>query len=161
AKEPVMLSPDFIGLGMEPGNHRINFEYRVPAYKSFLIVFGIASLIALFLFEKSLNRVTELFSGIDKFAQGLSVHFPEIKTRLAPAAIIFIAAVIAALPLFQGKFVSGHDALEYPPRVAVFYKGLSEGSVFPRWSQDFGAGYGEPFFSFNPPIIYYLPSLFY
>ena len=57
--------------------------------------------------------------------------------------------------------MSGHDSLEYLPRTVEFYTGLQGGQWFPRWAPDLSAGYGQPFFSFNPPLHYYASALFH
>lgn len=74
---------------------------------------------------------------------------------------VLLATVLAALPTFQPKMMSGHDAEMYLPRNVEFYAGLSAGQLFPRWAPDFDYGYGEPFFSFSPPVIYYLSAMFH
>src|SRR5581483_8653977 len=35
------------------------------------------------------------------------------------------------------------------------------GQLFPRWAPDLNNGRGEPFFSFNAPLIYYATALFH
>ncbi len=70
-------------------------------------------------------------------------------------------AVLAGMPLFQFRPMSGHDGLLYIPRVAEFYEGLQAGEVLPRWAPDLGAGYGHPLFNFMPPLIYYISSFFH
>src|ERR1051325_1687109 len=77
-----------------------------------------------------------------------------------PLLLVLCLAVAAGTPLLQGKVLSGHDSLFYPPRATVFYTGLREGMLLPRWTQEFAFGYGEPYFNFNAPILYYLSSLF-
>ncbi len=74
---------------------------------------------------------------------------------------LLLLTLLAGLPLFQFKIMSGHDAHEYLPRTIEFYQGLSAGQLFPRWAPDLNAGYGEPFFNFNPPLFYYLSAIFH
>ena len=85
---------------------------------------------------------------------GLSPH-----TGYLLALAAFVLA--AGLPLFQFKLMSGHDTFAYLPRYVEFYEALRDGEIIPRWSQNLGAGYGEPTFNFNPPLLYYLVSLFH
>jgi hypothetical protein len=85
----------------------------------------------------------------------------KIKVHLLPVVFIFLLAVLAGLPLFGGKLVKSHDSYFYPPRTTVFYAGLAEGRILPRWTQEFAAGYGEPFFNFNAPLLYYFNSFFH
>lgn len=72
-----------------------------------------------------------------------------------------VLSVLAGLPLFQFKEMSGHDSTAYLPRFVEFWQDLRHGIIVPRWAPDLGAGYGEPTFNFNPPLLYYLGSLFH
>jgi hypothetical protein len=74
---------------------------------------------------------------------------------------LLLLTLLAGLPLFHFKIMSGHDAHEYLPRAVEFYQGLSTGQLIPRWAPDLNAGYGEPFFNFNPPLIYYLSAIWH
>ncbi len=53
-KDALMLSPSYMGVRLEPGEHRINFQYRPPAYKTLLLIAGLATLVALFFLERRL-----------------------------------------------------------------------------------------------------------
>lgn len=74
---------------------------------------------------------------------------------------VVLLTVLAGLPLFQFKEMSGHDSLAYLPRFVEFWENLKHGVIVPRWAPDLGAGYGEPTFNFNPPLLYYLGALFH
>jgi 4-amino-4-deoxy-L-arabinose transferase-like glycosyltransferase len=76
-------------------------------------------------------------------------------------AVVLAAAVLMSLPLFQFRLPSGHDALEYPPRLAEFCSLLAKGNWFPTWAPDLNSGYGTPLFSFNAPLFYYLAALYH
>jgi hypothetical protein len=102
--------------------------------------------------ERVSNRVN--FSPVDY------IFVQKIKAQLLPLIFIFLLAVLAGLPLLQGKLLKSHDSLFYPPRTTAFYAGLAEGKILPRWTQGFAGGYGEPFFNFNAPLLYYLNSFF-
>jgi hypothetical protein len=84
----------------------------------------------------------------------------KIKAQLLPMLFILLLAILAGLPLFRGKLLKSHDSLFYPPRLTVFYAGLSEGKFLPRWTQEFAGGFGEPYFNFNAPLLYYLSACF-
>ncbi len=88
------------------------------------------------------------------FKKWLQPHLPYL-------LVLGLATLIAGLHLFQFKIVAGHDSLAYSTRSVEFYQGLSSGQLFPRWAADFSYGYGEPTFNFNPPVVYYLTSLFH
>ena len=74
---------------------------------------------------------------------------------------ILALTVLASLPLFQFKLMTGHDSYAYLPRVVEFYQGLKAGELFPRWAPDLGGGYGYPIFNFVPPLFYYVSALFH
>ncbi len=76
-------------------------------------------------------------------------------------AAVALLTLLAALPLFQFKEMAGHDSLAYLPRFVEFWENLKHGIMVPRWAPDLGAGYGEPTFNFNPPLLYYVGSLFH
>jgi hypothetical protein len=84
-----------------------------------------------------------------------------INTRLAFLGGVALAALLSGLPLLQQKLMSGHDRFEYLPRDVEFFRALTTGQLVPRWAPEFGAGHGEPFFSFNPPVFYYLSAVFH
>jgi hypothetical protein len=42
-----------------------------------------------------------------------------------------------------------------------FYDGLLGGDIYPRWERDVNRGFGAPTFSFYPPGVYYLTSVFF
>jgi hypothetical protein len=57
ARETVMLSPSFIAVHLEPGEHQVTFRYSPPPDKALLIILGLITLIGLFVFEKRLVAV--------------------------------------------------------------------------------------------------------
>ena len=95
-------------------------------------------------------------SGSGRLAAGRDWLAP----RLPYWTGVAVLALLAGQSLLQFKMLSGHDVLVYPPRDVEFYRALQAGELLPRWAPDLGAGYGEPFFIFNPPVIYYLGGLF-
>ena len=84
-----------------------------------------------------------------------------ISPRLAHVGGVALATLLSGLPLLQLKLMSGHDRFEYLPRDVEFFRALTNGQLIPRWAPEFGAGHGEPFFSFNPPLFYYLSAVFH
>jgi hypothetical protein len=85
----------------------------------------------------------------------------ELVWDLVPLLLVVLLALPVALPLFQCKQMSGHDAYAYPPSVVEFAQGVREGQFLPRWAPDLGGGYGLPLFNFRPPWFYGLASLFH
>ena len=51
-KDKVILSPGFIGVKIEKGEHNIEFIYRAQLWKTPLLFIGLLSLAALFLWER-------------------------------------------------------------------------------------------------------------
>lgn len=51
-KELLMLSPSFMGVAVEEGQHDITFSYKVAGYRILLVVFSIFSLMLLFFWRK-------------------------------------------------------------------------------------------------------------
>ncbi len=52
-------------------------------------------------------------------------------------------------------------ALEHVPRGAVFSQAISDGVLYPRWTQFLHWGLGSPLFTFQPPLPYYGLDLLY
>lgn len=52
-KQAVMLAPGFTGLYLQPGEHRVRFEYRPPVYKYLLLAFGLVVLIGTMLLDRN------------------------------------------------------------------------------------------------------------
>ena len=46
-------------------------------------------------------------------------------------------------------------AMEHVPRALVFSQAISDGVLFPRWTQFLHWGLGSPLFTFQPPLPYY------
>src|SRR3989344_4248822 len=53
-----------------------------------------------------------------------------------------------------------HDGLVHLPRIAAFYKALSDGHVPVRWAGDLNYGYGMPLFNFIYQLPYLVSSVF-
>lgn len=77
---------------------------------------------------------------------------------------LLITIAISLIPLFSllrpGMFAA-HDSVSHVVRVASFYQSLTEGNLFPRWSQTLNAGYGHPIFMFLYPFASYFTALFH
>jgi hypothetical protein len=176
--ETVMLMPGFVGLRLAPGSHQVRLECRPRPWRGLLALAGLLALPLIALAEKRrqaltgwlgrlrLERVMAPVQGAAaaRGARAAAVAawkpFAAARERLRPhlayLAVLLVFTLLAGMPLFQFKIMSGHDALEYLPRAAEFYAGLQAGQWFPRWAPDLSFGYGQPFFSFNPPLFYIL-----
>lgn len=74
--------------------------------------------------------------------------------RAGAAAALAALALLALHPLFRGRLVIGHDALQYPPRLVQWMRALADGHLPPLWAPDLGNGFGQPLFAFAPPLLY-------
>src|SRR5690242_11011434 len=83
-----------------------------------------------------------------------------IVRRCLPLCGVAVLTLYVCWPLLRLQPWGGHDAGFYPPRYVEFFHLLQRGQFPPRWAPDFSYGYGEPFFNFNPPLVYALDALF-
>jgi hypothetical protein len=83
------------------------------------------------------------------------------ESHFAFLIIVLFVAILVGLPLFQPAQMQGHDTFAYLPRIQEYYEQLAQGILFPQWAPDFSAGYGQPFFIFNPPIVYSIAAAFH
>ncbi len=74
----------------------------------------------------------------------------------------FLVVILAIIPLVgllpQGLAVT-HDGIDHVARIANFYRGLSEGILFPRWGGNLNWGYGHPILMFLYPLSSYMASI--
>jgi hypothetical protein len=172
----IMLMPSYMGVKIEPGIHQVLFEYRPEPWRLYLVFAGLLTLLVIAFVEWPRERfkgwvgrlpfdnfqsrikhvITKITSwkSLHSLGERLNVHLPFL-------GVLLVFTLLAGLPLFQFKIMSGHDSLEYLPRVVEFFADLKAGQLFPRWAADLSAGYGQPLFLFNPPLFYYLSSLFH
>jgi len=173
--DTVMLMPSYVGVKVAPGAHHVRLEYRSRPVRGYLLIVGLLALSLIALAEwrrEELARLTgplnlgRLSALVGRSALKAASWGPYLaaRERLIPhlpyLGGLALMALLAGLPLFQFKIMSGHDALVYLPRAVEFYEGLKAGQLFPRWAPDLSAGYGQPLF-FNPPLFYYLSAFFH
>lgn len=174
--DTVMLMPSYVGVKVAPGIHHVRLEYGPRSWRRILWIAGLLVLPLIALAEwrreelRRWNRSIPLYRALSPiksatFQRSLWGRFLPVRENLRPhfphMGVLLLLTILAGLPLFQFKIMSGHDALEYLPRTVEFYEGLMAGQFFPRWAPDFSSGYGQPFFNFNPPLFYYLSALFH
>ena len=84
--------------------------------------------------------------------------------RIIVSKNILLLIVLFAIPSI-GLIPSGlpitHDGMDHVARIANFYQGLSEGTVFPRWAGNLNWGYGHPVLMFLYPLSLFSASLFH
>jgi hypothetical protein len=175
--EVVMVMPSYVGVRVTPGRHQVRLEYRSPPLRGYLMLVGLLTLLLIGVVEWRHQEAGWLARPLGVEVQRLGdllgrsasqvaswAPYTAVRERLRPhlpyLGVLVLMTLLAGLPLFQFQIMKGHDALEYLPRQVEFYQGLAAGQLFPRWATDLSGGHGQPFFSFNPPIFYYVAALF-
>jgi hypothetical protein len=76
------------------------------------------------------------------------------------SVVLLSLALVPALT--QNIAALAYDAaMEHVPRGVVFSQAISEGVLYPRWTQYLHWGLGSPLFTFQPPLPYYGLDLLY
>lgn len=80
-----------------------------------------------------------------------------MKTYLLVLALSFLplTSIFTAQDLLHT-----HDGLVHLPRIAAYFKALSDGQIPVRWAGDLNYGYGMPLFNFLYQLPYFLASIF-
>ncbi len=174
--EPIMLLPSFVGVPVSSGTHQVVVSYAPGSLRLWLQLLGVLTLAGTVVVERkreTLGRWGGSLAGraplvatrdrVDIWTEDLrgSAFVASLGRQLPYLVGTGALALLAGLPLFRLKLMWGHDALEYLPRSEEFYKLLSAGTLVPHWAPDLSAGYGQPFFVFNPPLVYYLTAAFH
>ncbi len=76
--------------------------------------------------------------------------------------LFFLLAIVVASSwaLFHPGFFRTHDYV-HGARIVEMVRMVADGQVPPRWSENFGYGYGMPLFEFYAPLPYYFGALGY
>ncbi|MBI4445739.1 MAG: YfhO family protein [Acidobacteria bacterium] len=158
---PEMLSPGFIGVPLQPGHHRVVLTYEGGSAGPLILGVSGALLFVGLAWGESTSGRRLLKSRVKDLEVVLHWAGSKFRTRTWKAAgILLIIVVPLAAPLLTSSHLNGHDALEYVPRLVEFYKNLRQGIFLPRWAPDLSSGFGQPFFLFNPPLLYYVAEIF-
>lgn len=80
--------------------------------------------------------------------------------QLAVILVLTWVIVASSWSLFHPSFFHVHDYV-HGARIAEMSRALSDGHFPPRWSENFGYGYGMPLFEFYAPLPYYVGAAFY
>jgi uncharacterized membrane protein len=158
---PVMLTPGFMGVQLNAGEHTVQFRYQPGYVKLVLILAGAIVVLGL--------TVVERRGGLDGLDVVIDHALPRLKSLFDAqqvTAILTLAGLAAlslpvCVPLFTNQLISGHDAFSYVPRLVEFHENIRHGVLLPRWAPDLGNGAGQPLFIFNPPLLYYLAEIWY
>ncbi len=73
--------------------------------------------------------------------------------------VVFIIAVSTLIPIFSHSYFTMHDD-QHVARLYLLDQAINQGTLYPRWVDQLGFGYGYPLFNFYPPLIYYVAELF-
>jgi uncharacterized membrane protein len=145
------VTPGFGAVPVSAGAHEVVVRYAPGRLKPVLFVLGLVLFAgcARLLARPRPQAIEEAWTArLD--ATGARLATP----RAAAAAALAAIALLALRPLFRGRLIEGHDALEYPPRLVEMARVLADGHVPPLWAPDLGAGHGQPLFEFAPPLVY-------
>lgn len=77
-------------------------------------------------------------------------------------ALFAVLAFLFALPMWLGGdwFVS-HEYIHALVRFSEFHTAFTEGQFPPRWASNMTAGFGYPFFTFFPPLSFFIAEIFH
>lgn len=93
-----------------------------------------------------------MFKSLQSFVKKHSLLFELL--------LVVIITVPAFMRLLNTGYFSMHDD-EHIARLFLLDHGLRAGSLYPRWVDMLGFGYGYPLFNFYPPLIYYIAETFH
>lgn len=149
--------PGFLAVDVPAGEHDVRLRYRPGALKPALLVLGLLGLLGLGRAERSgaLERFERrngrrLTALLDRGRLGWS-RLPAMGDP-GPVLAVVALTVLATAPFWRGDLLSGHDATEYPTRLAQLHESWRHGIFLPVWTPDLGAGFGQPFFGFAAPL---------
>jgi 6-pyruvoyl-tetrahydropterin synthase related domain len=151
AARTLRVTPGFAAVALSPGTHTVVVGYQPGPLKPVLFAAGLfvfASLLALARHPGAAALEDRARATLER----VNVHVAGERGRSAVA--LMLLALLALRPLFRGRLVSGHDALEYPPRLVEMLRVSMAGHLPPVWAPDLGNGHGQPLFEFAPPLLY-------
>lgn len=78
---------------------------------------------------------------------------------------LYLFVILVSLVALVSFFITSdlphtQDGLVHLPRIAAYFKALSDGQIPPRWAGDLNYGYGMPLFNFIYQLPYFLSTLF-
>ncbi|KXK10838.1 MAG: 6-pyruvoyl-tetrahydropterin synthase related domain - membrane protein [Microgenomates bacterium OLB23] len=72
---------------------------------------------------------------------------------------VIIIAVSTLIPIFSHSYFTMHDD-QHVARLYLLDQAINQGTLYPRWVDQLGFGFGYPLFNFYPPLIYYVAEFF-
>lgn len=84
-----------------------------------------------------------------------------MKSKLLTALLILIITLPAFFSLITNtNWFSMHDD-QHIARLYLLDTAIRQGTIFPRWVDGLGFGFGYPLFNFYPPLVYYIGEIFH
>ncbi len=80
--------------------------------------------------------------------------------RVLAFILILIITIPAVISLLRTTYFPIHDD-QSVARLYLLHKGLTQGTLYPRWVDELGFGFGYPLFNFYPPLVYYVAEGFH
>jgi hypothetical protein len=151
----VALSPGMLGVALTPGQYRVECRYEPEVWRMPLLAAGLLGGLLLLLGERRGLAAAAEDRGARWISQTWQAVPEHSQRRLAVAFGLIALALPVCVPLATDQMLLGHDAYEYLPRLVEFHENIRHGIWMPRWAPDLSLGYGQPFFVFNPPLLYY------
>ena len=162
AHQTVMLSPGFVGIRLSPGTYQVAIVYQAEGWKMPLLWAGICVCLLAGLAERrgavtwTEKRLALVWTrAYTRWQTSLAVQ------RGVIAGGLIILALPVCLPLLTTQLPGGHASQTYFPRLIEFHENIHHGILLPRWAPDLSDGYGQPFFLFNPPLLYYIAEIWH
>jgi len=159
--------PGFLAVDAAAGQHDIRVRWRPGRGKAALLLLGLLAFAAFARADRrrsvgdsggALPRLDQIEARLAELLEGLGTRISAVAPRPA-VAVSLLLAVLASAPYVRGALPLGHDALEYPTRLAELHEVLRHGILLPVWAPDLGAGFGQPMFGFVPPLLLYVAEL--
>lgn len=83
------------------------------------------------------------------------------KKKINPFFISLIFSFLPTISIFRpGSYESG-DLWLHTTRFIIFYESISQRIFFPNWGGDLNNTFGYPILMFDPPLQYYIASIFH
>ncbi len=77
------------------------------------------------------------------------------------AGMIILLSLFFIGPLFTSHWIMVGESIDQILRVIELDRGIREGYLYPRWFGDLAGGFGNPYFVFYSPLIYYVSEVFH
>lgn len=149
--------PGFLAVDVPAGEHDVRVRWRPGPGKAALLLLGLLAFAAFVRGERR-GTLDTLEARLEAALDRLALATRTLTPRPALAATLLLG-LLASAPYVRSTLLLGHDALEYPTRLAELHEVLRQGVLLPVWAPDLGAGFGQPMFGFVPPLLLYVAEV--